>query len=145
MENHTRMTRRQKLIVVGAGAGGLSAAITAAAAGIDVTLVERATTAGRQDANRVSGRQAGGCRANGADHALGIRASVCNRRSDARQPHPAPARRSSGTARLERWLAPRPVCRTSKRAQGRLRPFQTGRMQKGTAGSRRKVRRCLRR
>ncbi|WP_421778898.1 1-hydroxycarotenoid 3,4-desaturase CrtD [Hoeflea sp.] len=40
------MTRRQKLIVVGAGAGGLSAAITAAAAGIDVTLVERATTPG---------------------------------------------------------------------------------------------------
>ena len=40
------MRQPQKLIVVGAGAGGLASAISAAAAGFDVTVVERSGTPG---------------------------------------------------------------------------------------------------
>lgn len=40
------MGPRPKVIVVGAGAGGLAAAISAAARGLDVTVVERTTTPG---------------------------------------------------------------------------------------------------
>jgi 1-hydroxycarotenoid 3,4-desaturase len=55
MENHTGMTRGQKLIVVGAGAGGLAAAITAAASGIEVTVVERAAAPGGKMRTVVAG------------------------------------------------------------------------------------------
>jgi 1-hydroxycarotenoid 3,4-desaturase len=52
------MTPRHKVIVVGAGAGGLSAAISAACQGLDVTVVERAgAPGGKMRQLSVGGRQ----------------------------------------------------------------------------------------
>jgi 1-hydroxycarotenoid 3,4-desaturase len=45
-EDEESMRQPQKVIVVGAGAGGLAGAISAAAAGFDVTVVERANAPG---------------------------------------------------------------------------------------------------
>jgi 1-hydroxycarotenoid 3,4-desaturase len=52
------MTPRQKVIVVGAGAGGLSAAISAASRGMDVTVLDRAAApGGKMRTLGVGGRQ----------------------------------------------------------------------------------------
>lgn len=57
-ESDINRTPRQKVIIVGAGAGGLSAAISAASRGMDVTVLDRAATpGGKMRRLGVGGRQ----------------------------------------------------------------------------------------